>query len=467
MRVFARITPGWARTVFLGLMVILLAANRVGAEGQRVLDLDKAITLALENDSQVLAARYDLEKAKLAVRQEEIKTLPQISLVGEHGYVWDPSQQEQNLTIQLQEVLPTGLRLYGEKTATAVEVSRWDQAAKEKAYQLKRAEVRYNTTVLYCNVLKAKRAVAYREEAAKNAREAAEEAKKQLALGKITKTDQLKAENDLAQANYELEKSRREYALALQKLANQIGVTDPGSLVLDERLPADPLAGLDYRQLKGEALPKRLEVQQAAITVQKAEQALAQAKNQSLPVLKLTYQNRNRTYSYGLDYSFLTGELTGTAAWQAEESSSGRGLTSGLEDLFGTAASTIVLELSYSLDFGSAQNRVQQELYNVESAKKNLEQLYRDLALEIDQAISDYELAAAQLKVKQEALPFYQKNVELAQLKLKLGKATSREVSQAELSLLSAQMEVDNAYCDLLTAAEKVKLALGELYDRP
>lgn len=207
-------------------MAVALSSGGIAAQDRPVLSLDKAVEMVLQADAQVLKARNDLEKAKLGEKQGVLATLPQITLEGEQSYGLDTrtQPQTQNYTIKIKETLPTGVHLYGEGVAADAEVSRWDRERNEKEHQIRRAEARYNTAVLYFAALKAERALHYQETALKNAREAAAVAEKQLALGKITKPDQLSAEIDLAQAGYELEKSRRDYALALKQLANQIGL---------------------------------------------------------------------------------------------------------------------------------------------------------------------------------------------------------------------------------------------------
>ncbi len=442
-------------------LAMVLPSGSVAAENKQILGLNQAVEMALRADAQTMAAKNDLEKANLGVKQEAAKNLPQITLTGQHGYEVVSGDRSQSYTVKVQETLSTGIHLYGADVATPGEVSRWDQEYSASAYQIQRAKVRYNTTVLYLDALKAQRAVRYQEAAVRNAQAAADVAKQKLDLGKITKPDQLKAENNLLQAQYQLEKNRRDYSLALKRLANQIGVTEPETLVLDENLPADPLAGLDYGKLKETALEKRPELQQARITVQKAERAAAQAKNQTLPDLELSYQNRDRTQSYSLGYNFLTGDLTGSAAWR--DSGDGE-IGSSQETLFGSPDQTIALQLNYTLDWGIAQSQNRQADLALESAQKSLEQSSRDISLEIDQAISDYEMAAAQLALKRQALPLYQKQLELAQLQQKLGRATALDIFQAELELMSARTDADNAQCDLLAAAEKAKMALGLSY---
>lgn len=142
---------------------------------------------------------------------------------------------------------------------------------------------------------------------------------------------------------------------------------------MDENLPSDPLAGLNYEQMKEAAVQKRPEIRQARIDIQKAERAVAQAKNQSLPELTFSYQDRNAAQGY----------------------------------LLGSTQKITALQVACTLDWGIARSQVQQAVYDLENSQRSLEQSSRDISLEIDQAISDYELAAAQLKIKREALPLY------------------------------------------------------------
>jgi outer membrane protein TolC len=86
---------------------------------------------------------------------------------------------------------------------------------------------------------------------------------------------------------------------------------------------------------------------------------------------------------------------------------------------------------------------------------------------EVDEAVSAYELAFLRNTQVEQGLTLYQKDLELTRLKFQLGTATALEVTDAELKMADAQLEIDNARCDLRLAAEKVRLAVGELYDYP
>lgn len=60
-------------------LVMYLPAGGFAQEDQSI-TLDQALEMALKTDSQVFNARNNLEKAKLAVKQEVLKTWPQASI---------------------------------------------------------------------------------------------------------------------------------------------------------------------------------------------------------------------------------------------------------------------------------------------------------------------------------------------------------------------------------------------------
>jgi len=446
-------------------ILTLIGVNQAEAQDETEINLDLAIQMAVRHDYELKSAQNDQEKAKLAVKQQVIATLPQIDLGAETGHDLEKSDNFQNASVTVQETIPTEWRFYGQKIASGKETAQWDQQNSEDEYLISRAEVIYNAISLYFEAIKAERLLKYQEAAVNNAQATAEYAAKQLSLGKITKVTQLTEENDLAKACYELESNRQDYRLALKKLAQQIGVNDYQAIKLNYTVARVDMDVKEYEQLRTEALQKRLELHQNKIAVKQAESDLAEVVNEKLPGLNLGYQNRTEKQSYNLDYNFLTGEFSWTAAWQ--ESYLDDVDRSGSDDVFGYTRSRFTLELSWSFDFGSVKNQIQQATYTLENAKLDYLQSVQDITAEVDEAISGYELAVSNVALTQQALPLYQKELELKKLQLNLGMVTALEVAEAELNLANAQVEVDNAGDDLLVAAEKLKLSLGELYDYP
>jgi outer membrane protein len=450
------------------LIIVLTSAfsKTLKAQAEVALSLDQAIRMALEHDFQLKIAGNDLAKADLVVKGKVIDTLPKMELGAEKGKNLSTDAELQNASVTVTETIPTNFQLYGKKTASPVEVSKWGRQTSEAEYLISRAEVKYNTVALYLNAVKAKGLLDYREAVVENARAKAENAKIQLSLGKITKVAQLTAENDLAKARYELESSRQEYLVLLKQLAQQIGVKDYRSLSLDQAVITQPVMEItDEEQLQAAALKQRLELQKTQVTVKEAEQELAQAINAGLPVLSLAYQNRSREESYNLEYDFLNGDLSWTGAWQKDYLDDIN--YGGSDDIFGSDKRQYKLKLSWGLDFGSVKNQIEQARYTLENAKLAHLQTTEEIMAEVKEALSGYELAVFKYNQAGQGIDLYQKDLELTKLKYQLGIVTASAVRDAELNLRSAQLERDNVNLDLQIAATKLRLKLGELYDNP
>lgn len=448
------------------LLVGLGRPNMLQAETGTVINLEQAIAMALDHDYQVKSTRNDLEKAKLAVKETLINALPKIQLGAEQGENLTSGNDLGNASLTVTETIPAGFQLYGRKTVSEWEVSKWGQQTSEAEYRINQANLIYNTVSKYLNTVKAKRLLDYQVAVVANSEVKAEFAKTQLGLGKITKVAQLTAENDLAKARYELENNHQGYLVNLKQLARQIGVKDYRGLRLDQTaVSRQVIAVTDYETLQATALAKRMELQKTRLAVKEAEQELAETFNVGLPVLSLTYQNRSREESYNLDYDFLNADFSWSAAWQQDYLND---ITYGDDDdLFGASKSQYKLKLSWQFGLGDNKNRIKQATYTLENAKLAQLQTAETIVAEVDQGLSAYELAVLKRLQAEQGITLYQTDLELAKLKFQLGTATTFQVKDAELKLLSAQVETENADSDLRIAATKLKLNLGELYDYP
>lgn len=463
----AEVRPNGAKwRIWLAIALSISLGNMAGqmaqAETVQKIDLNQAIQMALNHDYEVRMGKNDLEKANLVIREKVIGRLPQATIGAEAGKDLVRDKDIKNTTLTVQQTIPAKFQLYGEKTASEEEIATWEQQNTDATYKILRAEVVYKTISLYLNALKAQRWVSYYETAVDTEETAAEQARRQLDLGKITKVTQLTAENDLAKARYNLESKRQDYQVALKQLAQQIGVTDYRSLQLDPDVAPLTMDVQDHQKLHDQAIAKRLEMRQKQIAIQNAEQSLADALNQRLPALTLGYINRSKKENYSLEYDFLNAEFNWSAALQQSYDNSNG--SSSISDTFGSNRERIQLGLSWTLDFGSAKNKAQQAAYELENAK--LDQLLKaqDIVAEVDSAISQYELAVANVTLSEQAIPLYQKEVELEQLKFKMAAATAVDVAEAELNLKNAQVTLENAQYDLRLAVENLRLKLGELY---
>ena len=463
--------------LFLWITLAFILPACAGAMDGQTVSLEQALDMALKNDSQVFTARNNLEKAKLAVKMEVLKTWPQATITDTFGDVLQnpmtPSNPHYNefqqfpnmLTITITETIPTQFNLYGKKVPTSIEAAIWEQVNSEAQFQITQASVIYNTMTLYCNGLKAGHTVRYQEGVVESVRSSLAIAREQLRQNKITKPDELKVENDLAAAVHTLEKNRSDYYLALRQLGNQIGMNDITGLKLME--PSLDIAREigEPGRIKENAVKKRLEMKQAEITILKAGQQLALAQNQALPDLNFgyTYHNSDRTESLTISYSFLSGDINGnvqkiagdTNFIQANNNTYNNNLLSVNE---------LTLKLTWKLDFGTSKNQVMQNQLLLANAKKSGAQTKQGIEWEVEQAFAAFDLAVKKVEISRQAIPYYEKQLEIKRLQVKLGMAPQSELADAENNLTQALNQVKNDEYDQFLADKKLRMVSGELY---
>lgn len=442
---------------FLFLLPVLLFLPSVDAGPVTSLTLKQAITMALENNYQVRISRNDLEKAKLTVKQEVAKVYPQAVVDGCFEKNLETGTYPTNYTITITEKYPTKFNWYGQKISTGVEAVLWDQLSCELGLRITEANTVYNTFAQYYNVLKAEKLVQLQELAVKNAQTAAAIAQKQLQQGKITKPTQLKTMSDLTTAQYNLEKNQSDYLIALRQLGNLIGLADLSKVKLAEEAKVS-VELPDYAQLQEKVLQNRLETKQAQINIEKAQRVLGQASNQQLPVLSLGYNSIDQAQSFSVNYNFLSGDLSGTAARRDGN------FINDNNNLFGRKDQAISLNLTWNLDFGITRAQTQLSQVALDSVKISQKLQDQNLILELDQAFSGYQLAMQKAYTDQQAVPYYQKTLEIKRLEYQLGSATQLDVAIAEQNLLQAQITMISSGYDETVAYHKLKLVSGELY---
>ena len=446
----------------VGFLTVCLSFQSFAADDQS-LTLEQAIHMALEHDSQVATARNNVAKTKLGVEQEVLKTYPQASVVDYQTNDLIRGASSNTLTVTIQETYPTGFNLYGKKVPTAIEAAFWDQVTNEATLRIAEANVRYNTTSFYVAALQALKNVEYQQKVLRDAESALEVAQVQMKQASITRPLELQAENTVTNARINLEKYRSEYQLAMLQLGNQIGMADPDGVRLVEI--DSPAATINLTTIKEQSLPKRLELQQAEISIRQAERTVAQSNNLLLPQLDLTYFNSDASagYAYSIGYDFLTGAISGTQESRTNSQMSYY-KSSTNNSLLSKDRNSIQMTLTWNLDFGINKSQVRQDQIVLQNARRSWEQARQNAGLEIDQAIVNYRLASQKVTANQQLLPYYQKQLELKKLSKQLGSATQQEVDSAEQELLQAQLQVNLASYEYTLAYQKLKLVTGDLY---
>ena len=431
----------------------------------KTLTLNQAIEAALKSDSQVMIDLNSLEKAKLSVKNEALSILPQATVEGQLQYVTTDNTNPTGYQIVIEQTVPTPYNLYGQKIETNIKAAIWEQIIEETTLQIDKAEVIYNVSEDYFNILKAKEVIKQQEEAVATYRESAALAQKQLELGKITKPAQLKIENYLNQAEYALEKARSDLDIAQMKLANQTGLKDLSDYQLEEIAVEDIYSNLELTDLQKQALQKRLELQKLSLNIKKAERTWLQSKNNELPAVSFNYNHQKETQSLGLSYDFLNGEFSWLAALQGQDYQSDiTSRNSGNTSYFGNEQNYFTLKMSWKLDLGIAVNQTKQNQYSLKNSELDLEKEKQDILLEVKQAYNDYKMAVRQYEVNQKALSYYQKDVEIKKLQAQMGMITCTDLAEAQQDALEARVTAVQSDYQRIIAFQQLKKTTGDLY---
>jgi len=444
-----------------GVMIILAASNCMAAE-EKVITLDQAIQMALETDLDVQNAANALEEAKLATQQEKLKTLPKATIDGQIQKDTGSGGESTGYQVVLQQTIPIGYQLYGQKVASDMEQARWEQIRAENKLKMARAEAVYTTYEYYINILKYQQMVEAQKQAVEVYTKSLNLANQQLSLGKITKPGQLKIENYLNKAKFDLEKAQSDLEIAIAKLSQQIGKDLTGYHFAP--LDTEPVAvDLDLDGFREKALQNRLEIKNLELTLEKNNQTKLAAMNEKLPSLSLGYSDKQNLQSYGVEYNFLSGELSWTAA-RKDESYDKSVVSSGNSEQYGNDKQYFTLEMSWTLDFGIAANKTKQAEYTIANTKLEIEKTKRSISLEVKQAYNNYLLAVRENEVNQKALAFYDKDLEIKSLQAQMGMISEADLAEAQQDAFEARIAALKSSYDVYLAYQQLKKVGGELY---
>jgi outer membrane protein TolC len=447
------------------LLISLLETGLTVFAQNDTLTLDSAIEMALKTDYTVKTDTNTLLKSKLAVKKAALDIFPTATVEGEYQYQTADQTYPNSYEIVIQETIPTKLNLYGKKIETDIEAAMWDQISAEATLQVDAAEVIYDTYNDYLTVLKDQKLLEQYEQAVAEYTTTNQLAEAQLKLGTITKPDQLKIENYLNSAEYNLEKGRSDLEIAKQTLANQIGLQDLESHQL-EALSSDLKTTFEQNlaALQQQAFKKRLELREDDINIKKAQRTWAQVKNTQLPGVSFSYNDRGENNYFGLSYDFLSGDFSWMDAISGDWNSSQDILNSSNTTYFGNDNKYFTLKFSWSLDLGSTANLAKQDQYSLENTKLALEKQQRDINLEVQQTLADYQMAVKQHDVDQKALAYYEKDMEIKEVQAKLHAITYSDYYDAMQNLLVAKVTAVQSDYNYILALQKLKKVTGDLY---
>lgn len=447
-------------------LLVLCLATALAEEGPAPLEMDltAAIQEALAVNPEVLVAQAGVDAAKADVLAALAKNLPGCTVTGAYDetprtVLGGEVQRSTAATFTISQTSPGFLpRIIGYKTVGAVEQALWDQADAEAELAQTRINVAAKTIEKYLAALEAEKVAELNAGALKLAREDERIAKAKLEAGTTTKLDALKAESNREQAELDLRESEENKRLAFDALLLQIGRPLGRDLTLVPVTVTESTGTADVAELTALALKTRPEILSGRTAVRKAENHLAECKNEALPRLELYGAEHRGDYTLSVTLNLTTGDLEWSAGGSYQKtdpvlSEAGSDRDDGLS--FG------VKLIWTPFDGGARRAAVAAAEAALKSRQAALAKTESQIGLEIRQKASALKLAALRLAQAKRERDLTLQARELALIRYREGVGLFSDLGEASQSLAAAEIAVVRAENDFYLAQVYLDQACG------
>ncbi|GBC99876.1 Outer membrane protein TolC [bacterium HR17] len=429
------------KTTQLLLLAPLVLSQSVWAQR---MTLKECIAQALQTHPQVKLAQSQLDAATARLRQAKAQLRPELTFTGTHRqqgptvsfFVPQPPplpprevtvvrDQVRNLNLELQQNIYDG----GRFTATIRGASHLVNAADEGVRSVQ-AQLILRVTQAYADVLASQAFEEVARQSVERVQAVLKVAQARFEAGTAPKFDVLRAEAELATAQEQLLSAQNAVALAKAALNQLLGRPTDAPVELEplpEPLMAEPTA-LRSEPFLRQALANRPELRSAEWQIKAAQERVnfAKADKNLLAFLTGNYQRQTAT-GFSRDY-----------AW-------------GIN---------LIVQLPI-FDSGRRESVLQEQEALLRQASAQREQLERQIALEVEEAVRNYQIALQRLNTARAALKSAEEAYRLAQVRYEAGAGTQVEVLDAQVALTSARANEVRALYDAHKAFAQLVYATG------
>lgn len=428
--------------------ILVESAAFVAAEapdpGAMTITLDEAVSRALEQNGQLLAAAARVDAAEAQIKQAESAKLPQVSSQLRAAYLGALDQGVRTTpladfvldaealqigdsvvagTISLQQVLYAGGSIRAGIAASQylAESETWREAAarNDLVLEVKRA---------YYDCLLARALVRVARESMETFERHRADAAKALEVGAVSRFELIRADTELSARRADLDTAKTLQSIAQLNLQRLLHWEEEAPVACD---PAIPIA-LDLIETM-DALTATAQEQRPELA---ALEAGLQAAKQQVEITK--GQQRPRAGAM-VQYQRIEG---GSDA-----------LPNGL---------VVSLGLEWDLYTGGRKkNETLQASYQAQALEHELDELRRAVELEVKQASLRMDEAERKILQSHQTVVLAREGQELAELRFKQGAGTQTESLDADLALVQARSALVQALRDYLTARAERDKAVG------
>lgn len=429
------------RRLSLACVAVCIAS---GISFAQQMTLQECVEIALRTHPQIRLALSQREASVARLRQAQAQWRPELNLTG--------TQRQQGPTVSFTVPLPPpnppreisvvrsstqllNLELRqsiydGGRFTANIRSARYFVDASDALLQATRAQLTLRVTEAYADVLAAQALEEVARQSVERVQVVLKTAKARLEAGVAPRFDVLRAEAELAAAQEQLLTAQNAVALAKAALNQLLG--RPTNAPIEVAPLPEPITpsseALQTETFLTQALAHRPELRSAESQIQAAQERVNFAKADKNPLLFLSsnYQRQTET-GFSRDY-----------AWSVN----------------------LIVQFPI-FDSGRRESVLQEQEALLQQALAQREQLQRQIALEVEQAVRNYQVALQRLNTARAALASAEEAFRLAQVRYEAGVGTQVEVLDAQVALTQARANEVRALYDAHKAFARLVYATG------
>ncbi|MDF2501555.1 MAG: type secretion outer membrane protein TolC family [Anaerosporomusa subterranea] len=408
----------------------LLAAAAAGSAAPLELSVTDSVSLALKNNPAITVAEQEREKSRWGV--EEAKTGQSVSAGFSHAATRtrpDPSKSNAGVNTNFDNKISLVYPLYtGGKTEGLIDQAKLNLKITDLGVEKAQQQVRLDATTAYFKLLQTRNLMELNRESVDRLAAHLANVKLQHQAGTVAKTDVLRSEVELADAEQNLIRAENNHQLALASLNHVLGLSLDTEIAVKEVLRYET-AAVVLAECVEYALKHRPEVGQAKASVTAAGQSVNIAASGYRP------------------------SVTATAAtgWNDED-------FPGLHN----HNWSIGITANYSIfDSGLTKSKVKQADAAVAAASAQDRNTRDSVELEVRQAYLNLKEAEKRIVTSKVAVGKAEEDYQIAQVRYHSGVGTNLDVIDAQLALTQAKTNHVQALYDHKVSRAQLDRAMG------
>ena len=447
------------KTLYIFLFGLISSSLYAQSTDIRIITIDDAIAIALENNYALKQAKNELDLADDLIFSEKADFLPSVSAsmngsrtTGQQ-FIFDRFSEgfDPFVDISSQSIsggMNASINIFtGFNNILTLKSSQSNKESREQQYERAKELVIFNTATRYLQVLLDKELLAIAKQNLETSTTQLEQVQAQVELGARPMVDLFNQEAQVA--NDELVVTQRENTQSLNSLLliRQLEIDPLGTydfIVPDLTLNDLPWMDLNLKTLVDEALSIRSDILSAEASILSLRYQTQVTKNSLLPTLRASASLSSR---YSDQYSIAGSEVS-------------------FSDQFFDQQVNRSLGLSFSVPLFNNWNRmysIQSSQVQLKNAELILDNSKMQVIQDVNQAYNDYSSYVKQLDASEKSLVASERAFQTQQERYNLGASTLIELTQAQSAFVSAQSSYTQALYNLIFQEKLLDFYLGKL----